>query len=208
LEASVENSLPPQLIETSPRPPFSQDLILATFTAANKFAKLFERRLDTSHLHSVTSHGPFDVHAPPAPIRSWPWVSNRWRSLKNIRLPSCMPEARLARQKRSDHFRRGVIYASTIAITPTAPLDGKLIQRANDAWSFHRKGAPRGSPAFERYQYDLYELAARVLGMFDRALLGSAQRRAMARFRFCDIRGLVSQRKHQTHEIETHRFTA
>src|SRR6266567_1827676 len=40
LEASVENSPPPQLIETSPRPPVARTWLVATSTAANKSTKL------------------------------------------------------------------------------------------------------------------------------------------------------------------------
>src|SRR5258708_21330903 len=40
LEASVENSLPPQLMETSPRPPFARTWLVATSTAENKSTKL------------------------------------------------------------------------------------------------------------------------------------------------------------------------
>src|SRR5260370_12786772 len=39
-EASVENSPPPQLIETPPRPPVARTWLVATSTAANKSTKL------------------------------------------------------------------------------------------------------------------------------------------------------------------------
>src|SRR6266478_4330667 len=40
LVASLENSLPPQLMDTSPRPPLARTWLVATSTAANRFAKL------------------------------------------------------------------------------------------------------------------------------------------------------------------------